>query len=127
MTYEQWRQQAAKRGDLNTESAWNAAIAARDEELRKQEPKAVWLQMSNETGFPSRVNSEAHLCAIKHPDFTVENLYLTPKPPHDEASLKALYAAPIPPTVPDTNLETATNRNYLESIGQLPPTEGSKP
>ena len=35
--------------------------------------------------------------------------------------------APIPPTVPDTNLETATNRNYLESIGQLPPTEGSKP
>mgnify|MGYP006372261341 FL=1 len=97
MTYEQWRQQAAKRGDLNTESAWNAAIAARDEELRKQEPKAVWLQMSNETGFPSRVNSEAHLCAIKHPDFTVENLYLTPKPPHDEASLKALYTAPIPP------------------------------
>ena len=38
MTYEQWRQQAAKRGDLNTESAWNAAIAARDEELREQEP-----------------------------------------------------------------------------------------
>ncbi len=74
-----------------------AVIAEHDAELRKQEPKAVWLQMSNETGFPSRVNSEAHLCAIKHPDFTVENLYLTPKPPHDEASLKALYAAPIPP------------------------------
>lgn len=166
-----------------------AVIAEHDAELRKQEPKAVWLQMSNETGFPSRVNSEAHLCAIKHPDFAVENLYLTPKPPHDEASLKALYTAPmptpsqqarpldewdewngnvlwwkfpideppyvgtpldtdwpkyhthwtplgvpdmplpapIPPTVPDTNLETATNRNYLESIGQLPPTEGSKP
>jgi len=43
MTYEQWRRQAAKRGDLNTESAWNAAIAARDEELKRQEP-VVWAQ-----------------------------------------------------------------------------------
>ena len=83
--------------------AWNAAIAARDEELRKQEPVAWIHPLYKESGFK--------LVGITR--WSDDCL--------------PLYAAPIPPTVPDTNLETATNRNYLESIGQLPPTEGSKP
>ena len=90
---------------LRTDAArYNRAIEAEvHEELRKQEPVAWIHPLYKESGFK--------LVGITR--WSDDCL--------------PLYAAPIPPTVPDTNLETATNRNYLESIGQLPPTEGSKP
>ena len=143
MTFDEWY--ASQAHQLSNEPTcrviWNAAIAARDEELRKQEPVAWIHPLYKESGFK--------LVGITRWSDDCLPLYAAPIPPdnHDwkaeylrqvdlhnqtldelrEAEMQLRNPAPIPPTVPDTNLETATNRNYLESIGQLPPTEGSKP
>ena len=90
-------------------AAFCAGYAACDDELRKQEPVGyIKYSIGELPRFEPVIFSK---CKVEG--------YI--------ADWKACYSAPIPPTVPDTNLETATNRNYLESIGQLPPTEGSKP
>ena len=87
-------------------AAFCAGYAACDDELRKQEPFGYWHVAEDKDECDFRLGTDIS---------------------GDCPDCLPLYAAPIPPTVPDTNLETATNRNYLESIGQLPPTEGSKP
>lgn len=82
--------------------AWNAAIAARDEELRKQEPVAYTFKQE---GSPAYTNN---------PSFMKLNTQYVYEP---------LYAAPIPPEPTPSQQEALDMCEYIEqSVGLKGPT-----